>query len=101
MGNKKHHIIKNNPIDFEIKGGENIVDKFNEWSNYHKNYNFNDLQQNNFDYNPDDILDTLPRKLRTYYRDWLHGYDLRQDLSRPTFYRIRKQLKEYENKYSF
>ena len=33
----------------------------------------------------DDILDTLPRKLRTYYRDWLHGYDLRQDLSRPTF----------------
>ena len=44
----------------------------------------------------DDILDTLPRKLRTYYRDWLHGYDLRQDLSRPTFYRIRKQLKEYD-----
>ena len=44
----------------------------------------------------DDILDALPRKLRTYYRDWLHGYDLRQDLSRPTFYRIRKQLKEYD-----
>ena len=44
----------------------------------------------------DDILDALPRKLRTYYRDWLHGYDLRQELSSTTFYRIRKQLKEYD-----
>ena len=44
----------------------------------------------------DDVLDTLPRKLRTYYRDWLHGYDLRQELSSTTFYRIRKQLKEYD-----
>lgn len=44
----------------------------------------------------DEVLDTLPRKLRTYYRDWLHGYDLRQELSKPTFYRIRKQLKEYD-----
>lgn len=44
----------------------------------------------------DEILDTLPRKLRTYYKLWLHGEDLRQELSKPTFYRIRNQLKQYD-----
>ena len=44
----------------------------------------------------DDILDSLPRKLRAYYKLWLHGEDLRLELSKPTFYRIRKQLKQYD-----
>lgn len=42
------------------------------------------------------VLDTLPRKLRTYYKLWLHGEDLRQELSRPTYYRIRKELQAYD-----
>lgn len=44
----------------------------------------------------DKIVDSLPRKLRTYYKLWLHGEDLRLELSKPTYYRIRKQLKEYD-----
>lgn len=44
----------------------------------------------------DEVLDTLPRKLRLYYKAWLSGEDLRLELSKPTFYRIRKQLKEYD-----
>ena len=44
----------------------------------------------------DEILNSLPRKLRTYYKLWLYGEDLRQDMSRPTFYRVRKQLKAYD-----
>ena len=44
----------------------------------------------------DGILDSLPRKLRTYYKLWLHGEDLRLELSKPTFYRIRNQLKQYD-----
>lgn len=43
----------------------------------------------------DELIDSLPRKLRTYYKLWLHGEDLREELSRPTYYRIRKELKEY------
>lgn len=49
---------------------------------------------NNFHLN-DEILDSLPRKLRTYYKLWLHGEDLRLELSKPTFYRIRNQLKQF------
>ena len=44
----------------------------------------------------DEVLAKLPRKLKTYYRDWLHGYDLRQELTKNTYYRIRRQLKEYD-----
>ena len=44
----------------------------------------------------DECIDALPRKLRTYYKLWLHGEDLRLELSKPTYYRIRKQLKEYD-----
>lgn len=44
----------------------------------------------------DEILDSLPRSLRTYYKLWLYGEDLRQELSKPTFYRIRKQLQAYD-----
>ena len=44
----------------------------------------------------DEKLESLPRKLRTYYKLWLHGEDLRSELSKPTYYRIRKQLKEYD-----
>lgn len=44
----------------------------------------------------DKVLDSLPRKLRTYYKLWLYGEDLRQEMTRPTFYRIRKQLQAYD-----
>lgn len=44
----------------------------------------------------DEVLDTLPRKLKMYYLNWLHGYDLRQQLSTTTFYRVRGQLREYD-----
>ena len=44
----------------------------------------------------DKVLDSLPRKLRTYYKLWLYGEDLRQEMSRPTFYRVRKQLQAYD-----
>ena len=50
---------------------------------------------NNFVLN-DDVLDALPTKLRLYYKAWLRGDDLRQDLPARTYYRIRKQLKEYD-----
>ncbi|OOS21522.1 phage/plasmid replication protein, II/X family [Moraxella pluranimalium] len=43
----------------------------------------------------DDVLASLPNKLKTYYLLWLHGEDVRKHVSKPTFYRIRKQLKEY------
>lgn len=44
----------------------------------------------------DDFVDTLPTKLKTYYLLWLHGEDVRSHVSKATFYRIRKQLKEYD-----
>jgi II/X family phage/plasmid replication protein len=44
----------------------------------------------------DESIDALPRKLRTYYKLWLHGEDLRLELSKPTYYRIRKQLRQYD-----
>lgn len=50
---------------------------------------------NNFALN-DEVLDALPTKLRLYYKAWLRGDDLRQDLPARTYYRIRKQLKEYD-----
>lgn len=43
----------------------------------------------------DDVLASLPNKLKTYYLLWLHGEDVRKHVSKPTFYRIRKQLKAY------
>ena len=43
----------------------------------------------------DDVLAKLPTKLKSYYFMWLHGEDVRQHVSKTTFYRIRKQLKEY------
>lgn len=41
---------------------------------------------------PDEILYTLPNKLRSTYILWKEGEDLRQSLSKPTFYRHRTQL---------
>lgn len=43
----------------------------------------------------DDVLAKLPTKLKSYYFMWLHGEDVRKHVSKTTFYRIRKQLKEY------
>lgn len=44
----------------------------------------------------DEILNSLPSRLRMAYLAWFHGEDLRQSLSRPTFYRYRTQLKKYD-----
>lgn len=41
---------------------------------------------------PDNILYELPNKLRSTYILWKDGEDLRQTLSKPTFYRHRTQL---------
>lgn len=43
----------------------------------------------------DDVLAELPTKLKSYYFMWFHGEDVRKHVSKPTFYRIRKQLKAY------
>ena len=44
----------------------------------------------------DEVLNALPTKLRAYYKLWLMGEDLRVELPKRTYYRIRKQLKEYD-----
>lgn len=43
----------------------------------------------------DDVLDSLPPRLRLAYQAWLNGDDLKSVLPRPTFYRYRKQILEY------
>lgn len=43
----------------------------------------------------DDILDTLPMRLRMVYQTWLNGDDLKAIMTKPTFYRVRKQLEQY------
>ena len=43
----------------------------------------------------DDVLNSLPPKLRMVYQSWLNGDDLKVILPRPTFYRYRKQILEY------
>ena len=43
----------------------------------------------------DDVLDSLPPRLRLTYQAWLNGDDLKSVLPRPTFYRYRKQILEY------
>ena len=44
----------------------------------------------------DEILSNLPSRLKLVYLAWLHGEDMRQELSRPTFYRYRTELKKYD-----
>lgn len=43
----------------------------------------------------DDVLDTLPMRLRMVYQSWLNGDDLKSIMTKPTFYRVRKQLEKY------
>ena len=43
----------------------------------------------------DDVLNSLPPKLRMVYQSWLNGDDLKVILPRPTFYRYRKQMLAY------
>lgn len=43
----------------------------------------------------DDVLDTLPMRLRMVYQTWLNGDDLKAIMTKPTFYRVRKQLEQY------
>lgn len=43
----------------------------------------------------DEVLSSLPTRLKLYYKAWLYGDDLRLELSRPTYYRVRKELKNY------
>ena len=42
-----------------------------------------------------EVLQSLPKNLRLTYTAWANGEDLRQVLSRPTFYRYRTKLMEY------
>lgn len=44
----------------------------------------------------DDILDTMKPSLRMAYLSWLGGADMKQILSERSFYRYRKQLREYD-----
>lgn len=43
----------------------------------------------------DDVLDTLPTRLRMVYQSWVNGDDLKQIMTKPTFYRVRKQLEKF------
>lgn len=43
----------------------------------------------------DDVLDSLPPRLRMVYQTWLNGDDLKQILPHNTFYRYKKSLREF------
>lgn len=43
----------------------------------------------------DDVLDSLPPRLRMVYQTWLNGDDLKQILPHNTFYRYKKALREF------
>ena len=42
-----------------------------------------------------EVIESLPKNLRLTYTAWVNGEDLRQVLSRPTFYRYRTKLLEH------
>lgn len=44
---------------------------------------------------PDDVLKSIPARLKGFYALWATGQDLRQSMSRSSFYRYRSQLLEY------
>lgn len=44
---------------------------------------------------PDDLLTSLPTRLKGIYALWLNGEDLRQSLPKNTFYRYRRQFLAY------
>lgn len=44
---------------------------------------------------PDDLLGSLPTRLKGIYALWLNGEDLRQSLPKNTFYRYRRQFLEH------
>ena len=43
----------------------------------------------------DDVLDTLPTRLRMVYQTWLNGDDLKQIMSKSAFYRCRSEMLKY------
>lgn len=43
----------------------------------------------------DDVIQTLPNKLKPIYASWLHGEDMRTMMSRATYYRNRRELMQY------
>lgn len=43
----------------------------------------------------DDVLDTLPARLRMVYQTWLNGDDLKQIMSKSAFYRCRSEMLKY------
>lgn len=45
---------------------------------------------------PNDVLASLPSHLKPVYELWLRGADMRVQYSRPTFYRHRKALRQYD-----
>jgi II/X family phage/plasmid replication protein len=44
---------------------------------------------------PDDVLSSLPVRLKGFYSLWLSGEDLRAQMTKPTFYRYRKVFLAY------
>ena len=44
----------------------------------------------------DEVIATLPTRVKMSYFTWLAGEDLKQILPRPTFYRYRAELKKYD-----
>lgn len=69
-----------------------------EWNNVDCESIFNDYYEriNMPDQQLLDLPETLPSSVRTTYVLWREGHDLRALMSRPTYYRHRKQLLEYE-----
>ena len=43
----------------------------------------------------DDVLDTLPTRLRMAYQTWLNGDDLKQIMSKSAFYRCRSEMLKF------
>lgn len=44
----------------------------------------------------DDVLNSMPARMRMSYIAWLHGEDLKSLLPKNTFYRYRRELKKYD-----
>jgi hypothetical protein len=67
-----------------------ITDPLATWSQYFDRIQFN---RNNLAVMEDDMLtDALPQHLLGYLARWKVGEDLRTKLSKPTYYRVRREL---------
>jgi hypothetical protein len=74
----------------ELASAWPITDPLATWSQYFDRIQFN---RNNLAAMEDDMMTTaLPQHLRGYLARWKVGEDLRARLSKPTYYRIRREL---------